>query len=51
MGVCCSVGCGKGGLEAGVTGRDGGGLSTGGAVGFDWLVFNVCKHFQPAFCR
>lgn len=45
------MGRGKGGLEAAVTVRGGGGLSTGGAVGFGGFVFNVFKHFQPAFCR
>lgn len=33
MRVCCSMGHGKGGFEAAVTGRGGGGLSTSGVVG------------------
>lgn len=51
MRVYCSIGHSKGELEAAVTGRGGGDLSTGGAVGSGWFVFHVCKHFQPSFCH
>lgn len=50
MRVSCFVGHGRGRLEAAVSGRGGGGLSTGGLLGSGCLVFNVWKHFQPAFC-